>query len=151
VIRYKISSSVTAVVATVVATSLAGTAVAAHRQLDFTYRGISCRTDTATGAIACSRADGVGYIVGLSPQVVAVQKRWGKFVFFKSNVGAATRAVFLKRSLLRFNGIRCGSSNSWTIICARASNAGFAVAISRTAVAVVRLANMKRVFWRRNG
>ena len=149
--RSKARSAVAGLVATVAAGSLAATAVSAHRQEDVGYKGISCRTDTATGAIACVRTDGVGYVVGLSPHVVAVQKRLGEFVFFKPNVGAATKVALVKKTLLRFNGIRCGTSRGWTIVCTRASNEGFAVAISLTEVAVIRLADMEHVFLRRNG
>ncbi len=140
---------ITAVVG-ITALAIVATSGAVTERSSFVFRGILCRTDTGTETVGCVRKDGVGYVVGINRKAVLVQKTSSRsFVFRRANNGGASKGAVTKGTVLYFHGITC-----WTdslVFCARKDAIGYAISISRSTVAVVRLTSPpKGVFYRAN-
>jgi len=129
---------------------LLATATAGVAATIFQYGGIACATDPTTGMAACVRHDGTGFVAGMSRDVVAIRDAQRHFVFWKANTGGAAAKSPSGKRLFVYRGIECRTRKPAQVFCARTDNTGFAITISREAVSVTRLWDMKRVFFRAN-
>ncbi|HET7567340.1 MAG TPA: hypothetical protein VFJ91_05070 [Gaiellaceae bacterium] len=84
---------------------------------------------------------------------VAVQNAAGRIVYEKLNSqggGQARRFPFAGKTLIDFDAIRCTARLPARIACARSDRTGFGVVITKTYVAVIRMVDGKRIFYRPN-
>ena len=116
------------------------------------YHGLACETNAQTRGVACVRADSRGFIVFAGATQVLVSTNKYRVVYSKLNAygGKATHFPFAGQKLVDFGDVRCKAKLPARVACARSDGIGFGVVITKSYVAVVRLVDGKRIFYRAN-